>query len=51
MGFFDRFPDKADYDGLAKLIEWYGDKYPRLRKQWEDRRKLYELGQSINVDM
>lgn len=49
--FFDRFPCKEAYDGYAKLIEWYGDKYPKLRKQWEERRRLYELGQSINKDM
>lgn len=49
--YFDRFPSKEAAEGCKKLIGWYGDKYPTLRKQWEDRIAAYEFGQSVNVDM
>jgi hypothetical protein len=45
--YFERFPSKEDYEGCAKLIEWYGDKYPGLKAQWEARRRLYEAGRDL----
>jgi hypothetical protein len=45
--YFERFPSREDYEGCAKLIEWYGDKYPGLKAQWEGRRRLYEEAMNL----
>lgn len=45
--YFERFPSKADYEGCAKLLEWYGAKYPGLRRQWEARRAQYEWARDV----
>lgn len=46
-----RFPTKDEYETVTQLSEWYGEKYPSLRNYWENCRWVYEMGQSINVDM
>lgn len=41
--YFERFPSKEDYEGCAKLKEWYpANKYPNLNRQWDGRMRQYE---------
>jgi hypothetical protein len=38
----ERYPSREDYEGCKKLIEWYGNKFPALRAQWEGRMRQHE---------
>jgi hypothetical protein len=47
--YFERFPSAEAYRDAQRLIQWYGDKCPRLRAQWQERIRQYEAAKALEL--